>query len=104
MNKKTKRWKLDILRSMFVTRAVSHFEMSALNTRAPLNAVGVYVNMSMQLMLNPKKKKRNSKLLVNSWNKQLNKKTKRWKLDVLFSISVTLAVAHFEMSTLNAVA
>ena len=44
MNKKTKKWKSDVLRNMVVTRAVSHFEMSLLNVTAPSNAVGVHVN------------------------------------------------------------
>jgi len=35
---------LDVLAYMVVTRAVTHFEMSALNATAPVNAVGVYVN------------------------------------------------------------
>ena len=41
MNKKTKRWKLNVLPYMFVTLAVTHFEMSALNAAAYSNAVGV---------------------------------------------------------------
>jgi hypothetical protein len=49
---------------MVVTRAVTHFEMSALNAAALKNAVGVH--MSMQLMLNPNtEKKRDPKLLEN---------------------------------------
>ena len=44
LSKKTKRWKSDVLRYMVVTRAVSHFEMSALNAAAPRNAVGVQGN------------------------------------------------------------
>ena len=43
IEKKTKRRKLDVLEFMDVTRAVSHFEMSALNATAPLNAAGVHV-------------------------------------------------------------
>ena len=35
---------MDVLYAMFVTRAVSQFEMSALNASAPENAVGVHVN------------------------------------------------------------
>ena len=63
LNKKTKRWKLDVLDSMAVTRAVSHFEMSALNAAAPLNAVGVHVNA---VAVEPEhKKKRNPKLSEN---------------------------------------
>ena len=44
MNKKIKRWRLNVLESMDVTAAVTHFEISALNAEAPLKAVGVYVN------------------------------------------------------------
>ena len=38
------RWKLDVLHFMVITRAVSHFEMSALNTLAEPNAVGKHVS------------------------------------------------------------
>ena len=63
MNKKTKRWKLDVLCFMVVTRVVFHFEMSALNAVAPENAVGVYVNA---VDVEPEhKKKGNPKLLEN---------------------------------------
>ena len=62
----------------------------------------------MQSQLNPyTRKNRNTKLLENHkahGNKQLNKKTKRWKLDVLYSMVATRAVSHFEMSALNAAA
>ena len=34
------KWKLDVLESMVVTWPVAHFEMSALNATAPVNAVG----------------------------------------------------------------
>jgi len=44
LNKKTNKWKSDVLHSMVVTRAVSHFEMSALNAAVLWNAVGVHVN------------------------------------------------------------
>ena len=63
MNKKTKRWKLDVLYAMFVTRTVFHFEMSALNARAYRNAAGVYVNA---VDVEPEHmKKRNPKLSEN---------------------------------------
>ena len=35
---------MNVLESMDVTAAVTHFETSALNAEAPLKAVGVYVN------------------------------------------------------------
>ena len=35
---------MNVLESMDVTAAVTHFEISALNAEAPLKAVGVYVN------------------------------------------------------------
>ena len=41
LNKKAKRWTLDVLAIMVVTAAVTHFEMSALNLVAEENAVGV---------------------------------------------------------------
>ena len=72
MNKKTKKWKLDVLYCMSVTRAVSHFEMSALNAAAPKNAVGVHVNV---VAVEPDHKiKRTPKIVrepQSSWNKQL---------------------------------
>ena len=37
------RWKLDVLKSMVVTWSVTHFEMSALNAEASINAAGVHV-------------------------------------------------------------
>ena len=90
---------------MVVTRVVFHFEMSPLNAAAPLNAAGVHVNA---VVVEPEHKKKRKPKIVRkpqrSWNKQLNKKTKRWKLDVLNFIVVTRAVSHFEMSALNAAA
>ena len=54
---------MDVLSYIVVTRPVSHFEMSALNAAAYLNAVGVYVNA---VAVEPKhKKKRNPKLSEN---------------------------------------
>ena len=54
---------LNVLYPMSVTRAVSHFEISALNATALPNAVGVYVNA---VDVEPKQEKnRNPKLLEN---------------------------------------
>ena len=81
------RWKLDPLYCMVVTRVVFHFEMSPLNAAAPLNAAGVHVNA---VVVEPEHKK--PKIVrkpQRSWHKQLNKKTKRWKLDVLLRMIVT---------------
>ena len=41
IEQETKRWMLDLLLYMVVTRLVTHFEMSALNLVAEVNAVGV---------------------------------------------------------------
>ena len=49
------RWKLDVLSSMVVTRAVFHFERSALKLRAKLNAAGVHVNA---VAVEPQEKKK----------------------------------------------
>ena len=78
--------------------------MSALNAAAYSNAVGVYVNA---VAVEPEQEKKKPKIVretTSSWNRQLNKKTKRWKLDVLESMVVTRAVSHFEMFALNALA
>ncbi len=95
---------MDVPFSMVVTAAVSHFEMSALNAAAPLNAVGEYVNAVDVEPVTRKKETQNCQRTTSSWNKQLNKKTKRWKSDVLASMVATRAVSHFEMSALNAAA
>jgi hypothetical protein len=63
IEQKTKRWTLDVLSFIVITRAVSHFEMSALNAAARENTVGAYVNA---VAVEPEhKKKRNPKLLEN---------------------------------------
>ena len=41
IEQETKRWQLHVLLFMFVTAAVTQFEMSALNAAAKRNAVGV---------------------------------------------------------------
>ena len=64
---------------MVVTRAVSHFEMSALNAAAPKNAVGVHV-IAVDVEPEHKKKKKTQhcqRTTKAHGNKQLNKKTKR---------------------------
>ena len=98
-NKKAKRRKWNVLSRMVVTSAVSHFEMSALNALMLLNAVEV-------VDVDPKQEKENQNCQGTTipWNEQLNKTTKRRKLNVLFAIIVTLAVIHFEMSALKAYA
>ena len=54
---------MDALISIVATRAVSHFEMSALNATAKRNAVGVHVNA---VAVEPKhKKKEHPKMLEN---------------------------------------
>ena len=47
---------MNVLESMDVTAAVTHFETSALNAEAPLKAVGVYVN-AVDVGRNKEKKK-----------------------------------------------
>ena len=80
---------MDVLYAMVVTRAVTHFEMSALNAAAPLNAVGEYVNAVDVEPVTRKKETQNYQRTTSSWHKQLNKKTKRWKSDVLQPMFVT---------------
>ena len=53
---------MDVLYSMVVTRAVFHFEMSALNASAYINAVGVHVN-AVAVEPKHKKKKKNPKIV-----------------------------------------
>ena len=57
----------------------------------------------MQSMLAETKKikKVNTRITI-PWPEPVNMKTQRWMLNVLFSIVVTAAVPHFEMSALNA--
>ena len=57
----------------------------------------------MQSMLAETKKiKRVNTRITIPWTEPVNMKTQRWMLNVLFSIVVTAAVPHFEMSALNA--
>ena len=95
---------MDVLPSMFVTCAVSHFEMSDLNARACQNAVGVYVNT---VDVEPERKKKETQNCKRTKLKeeaidQEDNKGGSWTLDVLYSKLVTRAVIHFEMSALNA--
>ena len=88
LNKKTERWKLDVLYRMSITRAVSHFEMSALNAASCSNAVGVHVNA---VAVEPEHKKKNPKLSENhkahgTSTKQEGKEVE--VLNVLFSMLV----------------
>ena len=69
---------MDVLYPMFVTRAVSHFEMSALNASAPKNAVGVHVNA---VAVEPEhKKKKNTqncqRTTKSSWDKAIEQEDK----------------------------
>ena len=77
LNKKTKTWKLDVLEYMLVTRAVSHFEMSALNAAAEENAVGVHVNA---VAVEPEHKKKRTPKIVrepqSSWEQAIEQKGK----------------------------
>ena len=57
VNMKTQRWMLNVLFSIVVTAAVTHFEMFALNAEASRNTERVYVNA--QLMLARKTKGKN---------------------------------------------
>ena len=106
IEKKTKRRKLDVLEFMDVTRAVSHFEMSALNALAEENAVGVHVNA---VAVEPEHKKKRTPKIVREPQKLMEQAIEqedkeRWKLDVLLYMVVTLAVSHFEMFALNVLA
>ena len=79
---------MDVLVFMFVTAAVTHFEMSALNAATPANAVGVYA-VDVDVDRKKRKKSQICQRTTSSWNNQLNKKTKRWMLDVLPFMVVT---------------
>ena len=76
---------MDVLLSMVVTAAVPHFEMSALNAEASRNTEGIYVIAHLTLATQDKTKAKN----CQGRNKQVNKNTKRWKVNVLLSKLVT---------------
>ena len=80
--------------------------MSALNTPAPSNAVGVHVNA---VAVEPEHKKKRTPKIVRKPQKLREQAVEqedkeRWKLDVLYCMDVTRVVFHFEMSALNAAA
>ena len=54
------RWKVDVLPDMSVTRAVSHFEMSALNAGALRNAAGVHMKA---VAVEPEQEKKKLKIV-----------------------------------------
>ena len=54
------------------------------------------------MLAETKKIKRVNTRITIPWTEPVNMKTQRWMLNVLFSIVVTAAVPHFEMSALNA--
>ena len=105
-----KRGGVDVLHSMFVTFAVFHLEMSALNAVELLNAVG---GCRCRVMVDPIQKKEhreNAKIKAmgvseeNSSERSKGQQNKRGGVDVLFCMVVTAAVFHLEMSALNATA
>ena len=99
-----KRGGVDVLSYMFVTAAVSHLEMSALNADAWLNAVEV-LSMPWSQSKNNKWKKNEEKRMGEK--REVDEGHKEWKnqrngVDVLCRMFVTAAVFQVERSPLNA--
>ena len=76
---------MDVLLCMVVTRAVSHFEMSALNAAAEENAVGVHVNaVAVEPEHKKKKNTQNCQRTTTLMEQAIDQENKeRCKLDVL---------------------
>tara|TARA_B110000858_G_C17707491_1_gene428942 strand:+ start:218 stop:598 length:381 start_codon:yes stop_codon:yes gene_type:complete len=92
---------VDVLLNMFVTAAVFHLEMSALNAVADTNAVG---GCRCRVWLaNPEinKKRENVKKSNGSEWDSSERTTETRGVDVLFFMLVTAAVSHLERSALN---